>query len=600
MADQDFPGNAQHSPDARPGLRAGTYGGGVILAKALVDAGVTVSFGIPGTHNIELYDALSAEGAHKCILVTDEQSAGFMADGAWRASGQLAALNLVPGAGLTHALSGIAEAYFDQIPMLVLMCAPRLDVAYGYQLHAIDQTSVAVPITKAVLSAKSHQDLYNLTLYAAALAKTAPMGPVAVEVPADLLLHVGEFSPTQRHPVPPPPPGLAFAESDYQALLRHLRQARHINLYVGLGALDAAPMLPALAEALNAQVFTSISGKGVFPENHPRFVWNGMGRTLPPQLRGEQEVSDCLLAIGCRFGEVATGSYGFELAGTLLHVDVDPSVLQRNYPAEVALAADAAAFVARLLADLKAMPLAKSPDHRGGLRAAAQASIRSELAGAAHAHGVNPQLFFEALQKQFGASAVYVTDSGNGLFKAMESLRLERPRSFLAPVDYSCMGYAVPAAIGAKLAAPQRPVVACVGDGAALMTGLEMLTARTYNLGILFVILNDGKLGQIAQFQAGALGREELTTLRGLDFAALAQAVGLSYALCQSSADLPEILHGCAASLALGKPVLLDLAINYDIPSFFTRGVLKTNFHRLPWSDRLRMGARLIKRKLLP
>ena len=324
--------------------------GGQAVAAALRDSGVSFSFGIPGTHNLELYDALAEVPQITTVLVTSEQSAGFMADGVNRATGKLAALILVPGAGLTHALSGITEAFMDQIPMVVLMCAPRGDIPFAYQLHDVDQAAIVRPVVKKLLALpKSVQEVYQQIRHAADLARLAPKGPVAVELPAELLFAKGALdSHISRGLIPEPLYG--FNETAYQNIVQRLQRSERVGLYLGLGAHDASPKaLTELADLLDAPVFTTVSAKGIFPENHPRFAWNGMGRTLPGPLAPLEKNLDLILAIGCRFAETATGSFGFDLAGRLVHVDVDPEVLGRNYPAELTLRADASSFISRLL-----------------------------------------------------------------------------------------------------------------------------------------------------------------------------------------------------------------------------------------------------------
>src|SRR5271157_2024136 len=162
--------------------------GGDIVVRALEDEGVRFTFGIPGTHNIELYDSLARSTSVRPVLVTDEQSASFMADGVARSSGELAAVNVVPGAGLTHALSGIAEAYLDGIPMLVLACGIRRDTGRAYQLHDVDQLAIARPVTKAQFQVAQGSEIYITVRRACQIARSAPAGPVIVEVPAELYL----------------------------------------------------------------------------------------------------------------------------------------------------------------------------------------------------------------------------------------------------------------------------------------------------------------------------------------------------------------------------------------------------------------------------
>jgi acetolactate synthase-1/2/3 large subunit len=571
--------------------------GAELVVRALEAEGVRLVFGIPGTHTIELFDALASARAVRPVLVTDEQSASFMADGAWRASGELAALALVPGAGLTHALSGIAEAFLDQVPLLVLAAGIRRDSGRAYQLHDIDQMALARPVTKAQLRPVDAADLEPVVRRACALARAAPAGPVLVELPAELLLF-GRAAPaaaTTATPAPAAPPA-PDAHGPLEAALEALSRAGRPLLYLGAGAAGAGYGLVVLAERLEALVATTISGKGVFPETHPLWAWCGFGAMAPPFVRDLVRGCDLVLAIGCRFGEVATASYGQDLPGPLVHVDVDPTVFDKNVPATITVQADARDFVQAALTGLAG----RSRD----------AALRQELARGhaalwtdwleAPGAGVSPPRLLRSLQATFGPDAVFATDSGNGTFLAMEQLRLERPRSFLAPVDFSCMGYAVPAAIGAALACPDRPVVALPGDGAFLMTGLELLTARAQAAPVVVLVLRDRVLGQIAQFQERVLVRTSCTTLPDYDLTALGRALGIETLTLADDGSIERVVTHAREVAAQGRPVLVDVAIDTSRPTFFTRGVLEANWGRLPWAERLRAVARVVGRKLAP
>lgn len=564
--------------------------GAHLVVRALEDEGIPFTFGIPGTHNIELYDAL-AESAHVSpVLVTDEQSASFMADAVWRASGRLGCVNVVPGAGLTHALSGIAEAFLDTIPMLVLGCGVRRDTPMAYQLHDIDQQALVRPVTKGVFRPERGEELYATIRDACALARAGTPGPVFVEVPANLYLatHAVELSSPSPPPAPPPPDPDAVARA-----ADILRGARRTLLYLGLGAAQADVV--ALAEALEAPVATTFQGKGVFPESHPLSLWPGYGDAAPPFVREIAGECDATLAIGCRFGEVATGSYGAPPPGRLVHVDIGEGVAGRNYPAAVAATADARAFVAALLPRLGTHAI--DPALRDRIRAG-HVAVEQEWRARASTSGVTPFPLLHALQRRFGGEVVVTADSGNGTFLAVECLRLERPGRFLAPVDYSCMGYAVPAAIGAKLARPGAPVVALAGDGAFLMTGLELLTAASRGVAVVVLVLRDGELAQIAQFQAMALGRKTSSEIAGYDLAALCAGVGVDCLTLARDDEIDAVLERAAAIAEHGEPVVVDVAIDYSAKTYFTRGVVRTNFGRLPWKDRLRFVGRAVGRKM--
>ena len=576
-------------------------GGGAIVVRALEDEGVGFAFGIPGTHNIELYDALAESSKIRTILVTDEQSASFAADGVWRASGALACANVVPGAGLTHAMSGIGEAWLDNVPMLVLGCGIRRDTGKAFQLHDVDQIAMVRPVTKAQFRPQDGLELYATIRRACRIAREGAPGPVFVEVPANLYLFQHDFQ-EPGSGIRDPGSGMAFPDSgprnpDPDAVTRAvilLGRAKKPLLYLGAGAAGAGERLVALAERLEAPVATTFQGKGVFPESHPLALWPGFGAAAPPFAREVADGCDATLAIGCRFGEVATGSYGMAVPRPLVHADIDADVIGRNFPADAPIVGDARLVVEALLAALPPRPADDAL--RAQIRAGHQA-VEREWAAAA-TERVSPFRLLRALQDRFGAETIYTADSGNGTFLAMEMLRLERPRKFLAPVDYSCMGYAVPAAIGAKLARPECPVVALAGDGAFLMTGLELLTAAQQGAAVAVFVLRDGELAQIAQFQDVALSRRTASAVPNYGLADISRGVGVECLALSRDEQIPEVLERVAAITARGQPVVVDTAIDYGEKTYFTRGVVKTTLLRLPWMDRLRFIGRALLRKL--
>jgi len=567
--------------------------GGDIVARALEDEGIPFTLGIPGTHNIDLYDSLARSNLVRPILVTDEQSASFMADGVSRSSEKLGVVNVVPGAGLTHALSGIAEAYLDCAPMLVLACGIWRETTRAFQLHGVDQLAIVRPVSKAQLRPQRGSEIYATIRRACRLARAAPPGPVVVEIPGDYYLtrHEPALDAAVEEPAPPPAPQ-ADELTRAHALLA---ASRRPLLYLGLGSAGAGRDLVALGERLEAPVATTIQGKGVFPESHPLWLWCGFGAAAPPFVRKVVAACDATLAIGCRFSEVGTAGYGLQPPGKLIHVDADRAALGRNFPAEVAVAADAAAFVAALLTDLP--PRTADPTLREEIRRG-HAQVWAGWESWGKGEGVAPPRLLRALQALLGPDAVYTTDSGNGTFLAMECLRLERPRAFLAPVDYSCMGYAVPAALGAALACPGRPAAALAGDGAFLMTGLELLTASQLALPVMVLVLRDRELAQISQFQHAALGRKSCSELADFNLAALCSGVGVQHLALEKNADVEAVLQQARAVTASQRPVVVEVAIDYSEKTYFTAGVVRTMMARLPWPERLRFIARALWRRV--
>ncbi|MBX6332686.1 MAG: thiamine pyrophosphate-binding protein [Gemmatimonadaceae bacterium] len=565
--------------------------GAQLVVRALEDEGIPFTFGIPGTHNIELYDTLAESDRVYPVLVTDEQSASFMADAVWRASGKLGCVNAVPGAGLTHAMSGIAEAYMDGVAMLVLGCGIRRDTGKSYQLHDVDQLAMVRPVTKVALRPERGSDVYPMIREACRIARAGTPGPVFVEIPANLYLFTHDVALDRSAPHPAPAPAPSAEALERCAAI--LREAARPLLYLGAGAMNADVV--ALAEMLEAPVATTFQGKGVFPESHPLALWPGFGDAAPPFARAIARECDATLAIGCRFGEVATASYGVKPPRPVIHVDINGDVLGRNVATDVAIAADAGAFVRALLPLLTHRPL--DTTLRTRIRDG-HAAVQRGWHDAASRTGVTPAILLDGLQRRFGPMTIFTTDSGNGTFLAVECLRLEQPRHLLGPIDYSCMGYAIPAAIGAKLACPDAPVVALAGDGAFLMTGLELLTAANEGAGIVALVLRDRELAQISQFQSVALNRKTCSVLPDYDLAALAAGVGLDCVRLDRDADIEQVLDRVAAMTDEGRPVVVDVAIDYREKTFFTRGVVKTNLGRLPWPDRLRFLTRALLRRV--
>jgi acetolactate synthase-1/2/3 large subunit len=211
---------------------------------------------------------------------------------------------------------------------------------------------------------------------------------------------------------------------------------------------------------------------------------------------------------------------------------------------------------------------------------------------------VTPDQFFQRVQMVFGPEAKFAVDSGNGLFLAMENLRLQNPRSFLSPTDYSCMGYCVPAAIGAKMANPNKPVVAFPGDGAFLMTGLELLTAVKQEIGLAVMVLCDGEYSQIKQFQQKTLVRTTLTELFSYDLKAIAEAIDAKYFVITHNDEIESVCRNILDLTQRNQTVLCEVRIDYSNPTYFTKGILKTNFGRLATYDKIRMTGRFLKRKI--
>jgi acetolactate synthase-1/2/3 large subunit len=563
------------------------------IVRALEDEGVRYAFGIPGTHNIELYDVLAAADSIQPVLVTCEVAGAFVAEGFSRSSDQVGVVNVVPGAGVAYSLAGIAEAWMDNTPMVVIAAGIRSDTDAAYQLHAVDQLAMLRPVTKEAVRVDRAEDLYPTIRKAFQIARRGTPGPVAVEIPAQLFLFRHEIGEARFEPAPEL--DNAPESSLVEACAGMLASADKPAIYLGKGAWGASDLLVPLAEQLGTPITTSFAGKGVFPEGHPLWLWNGFGKQAPRFVDRIMSGCDCLLAIGCRFGEVTTASYGFDPPENLIHVDIDADVFNRNYPAKLAIRSDARLFVEALARLIDGQ---RPCEALAGDIAKGHADVLDGWRRRSSTNLVTPHQLFTSLQKHCRDDAIFATDSGNGTFLAMEHLRLEAPGRFLAPTDFSCMGYSVPAAIGACFAHPGRDVVALPGDGAFLMTGLELITASANRMSPLVCVLRDGELSQISQFQKMMTNRVSASVLPGYDLEGFAKATGCRYFRLVRDAELDSVLPSALELTRTGTPALVEVAIDYSQKTYFTKGAVKNVFKRLPMGDRAANILRAIGRRV--
>lgn len=570
---------------------------GAALARfALEQLGVTHTFGIPGVHNTELYDELNAAPGIQPVLVTHECGAAFMADAFSRTGSSIGTLVIVPAAGVTHAASGIGEAGLDGIAMLVISGGIHSENGRRYQLHDIDQHSLLKPITKASFCIKSHAEVIPTLYQAYRIATSGEPGPVFVELPYNIGNFLGEVD-----ELPPFVKTPASGQLDRQAMRQAaqlLVEARQPGLFLGWGALGAQAELMALADLLAAPVCTTLQGLSAFPAKHPLHTGMGFGDYAVPAANNAFAQCDCLLAVGTRFSEIPTGSYSMPVPATLIHLDINPAVFNANYPATLSIEGDAAVLLPVLLEEVRALRNLPPSSDLAARIGADKAAYREQWLRHDSGTRVNPAHFCQQLREQLADDAFVVADDGNHTFLLAELLPIQRPRGFISPSDFNAMGYCIPAVIGAKLANPHSQVVGVVGDGALRMTGLELLTASAQGLGVPVFVFNDGELSQIAQAQEIPYNRKTCTVLPTLNIAALAEATGAQFVSIENNA---QCASGIARALALasqGRPVLVDVRIDYSKRTRFTEGVVKATLQRFTPRDKLHVISRALWRRV--
>ncbi|MBA57050.1 MAG: acetolactate synthase large subunit [Pseudomonadales bacterium] len=572
---------------------------GAWLARyALEQLGIRYTFGMPGVHNTELYDELNNSESIQPIMVTHEAGGAFMADAISRTSDTIGTLVIVPAAGAAYASAGIGEAYLDGVPMLVISGGIRTDIPYTYQLHEIDQQNFLAEITKQTFKVDHHREIIPTLYEAYRIANEGEPGPVFVEIPVNLQLFTGEVDhlPTFQ---PSPGSGKLIESAAVDQAVQLLLKARKPGVFVGWGARFSEPWLRRIAEFLNAPVCTTLQGLSVFPANHPLHTGMGFGQYAVPAATNAFRDGDCMLAVGTRFGEIATGSFGIKPPENLIHIDINPLVFNANFPARVAIEGDAGK-VLEMLSDA----LLREPEPSNQ-----RSSIREEIQKDKHEYAsewlqhdskdrVNPFHFFRGLRGSMADDDYVVVDDGNHTFLAAELLPVHKPGHFISPTDFNCMGYAVPAAIGTKLVNRDQRVAAVVGDGAFTMTCMEILTASRQKLGIVFFVFHDGELSQISQAQEIPYNRKTCTTLEGLDVAGVAKATGARFLSLERNVDVDQIMDKAWSMADENVPVVVDVKIDYSKRTRFTEGVVVTNLKRFNLGTKARFISRALVRKV--
>jgi len=567
-----------------------------LVRHALESIGTEFTFGIPGVHNIELYDELKTSEKILPVLVTHEAGAAFMADAVSRVGDSIGVLAIVPAAGITHAMSGVGEAYLDGVPMLVISGGIRTDMEQVFQLHDVDQQALMKPLTKATYRIDRYEDAIPTIYKAYETAVSGEPGPVFVELPANLQLLTGEVDDMPAYaPVAERP---SVDSTDISKAAELLINAERPGIFVGWGARHVGDDIARIAERLGAPVATTLQGLAAFPASHPLHTGMGFGPASVPAAENAFKDCDAMLAVGTRFAEISTGSYGAAPPENLVHIDINPGTLNANYPAKVAIVGDARDAVPALANAIGRLGSARDNTATALQIANDKAAYRKEWHDHDNGDRVSPCRFFDALRDQLDDNAIIVSDDGNHTFLTAELMPIHAGGSFFSPTDFNCMGYCVPATIGTKLAKAERQVVGIVGDGAFLMTGLESVTAAANDLGVIWFVFNDGELAQIAQAQEIPYQRTTCTTIGSLDYEAFSKATGCAYVGIRSNDDIAEGVASALESAANKQPVIVDVRIDYSKKTRFTTGVVKTNLGRFDTRTKVRMVGRALFRKV--
>lgn len=508
--------------------------------------GVDTVFGIPGVHTLELYRGLAAAGIRH-IGVRHEQGAGFMADGYARISGRAGVCVLITGPGVTNAATAIAEAYADSSPLLVISsvnATADLGMGRGHLHELKSQEAATAPLTGFSATALTPAEVPELLARAFAQFSGGRARPAHIAVPIDVLAMPADF-PLAPRPVPGPP---VAAERSLDEAAAAMESVRRPVILAGGGSVGCAGDVRSLAERLGAAVIQTRASKGVVPANHELSV----GATLlRPATRELLASADLVVAVGTELAPTDHWQERLRLGGRLIRIDIDPQALVRDYAPDVAVHGDAGPALKGILGRLGARP-----NRLLGFAAGDElAKIRADNVAVLTPKQRKHAKVLDVLRTALPADGFVAADSTQLAYTGNACFPCPAPRSWFFPVGYGTLGFALPAAIGAKLAAPGRPGAVVVGDGGFLFTAQELATAVELELPLAILLWNNDAYGQIRDDMV-LEGIPELgVRLRNPDFLALARAFGchatrpdslsaLGGAITQAlSAKLPTVIE---------------------------------------------------------
>ena len=517
---------------------------GEVLVRILEAYGIDTIFGIPGVHTVELYRGLPKTKLRH-VTPRHEQGAGFMADGYARASGRPAACFIITGPGMTNIATAMGQALQDSIPMLVISSVNRtyeLGLGEG-RLHEMrDQGAFVAGVARFSHTLLRPEELPKVLARAFAVFASERPGPVHIEIPIDVITAPGDRIDLEPWPLPLPP-GPAPRSIDTAA--EWLAQSENPIIALGGGAVSAADHAVALAEALDAPVINTVNAKGVVPASHPLAV-GGSGSSAP--IRDALRQADVVLALGTEFGETDYDYFysgALDIPGKLIRVDIEAAQLTRNLRPDLAIVSDSGLALDALLAKLSTSAQRNGAGRAAALRHAAEAGANQGY-----------QAFFGAVRDAL-PEVVIAGDSTQPTYHAWIHYETEAPRRYFHSASgFGTLGYAIPAAIGAKLARPDQPVIGLIGDGAAQFTLGELASAVEAALPVVFLVWNNQGYGEIKRFmvegQIATIGVDIYTP----DFVILAEGFGCHGERVETLAALKAAL---AAAQDRPGPTVLEL-----------------------------------------
>jgi acetolactate synthase I/II/III large subunit len=553
--------------------------GAEILVKCLEDQGVKHVFGIPGNHILGIYSALQNSKIQH-ILGTHEPGIGFMADGYGRITRKPGVLLLTAGPGALNAVNPIAQAYVESSPVVVI-AATCDSTKWGKGLyheleHPEVQTEIFKEITKWNARVNHPDDIPSIIQKAFEEALNGRTRPVYIEIPENIFRMPGKYKRVNHKNFKPK----KAPENQIKKAVDMLLQSYNPLIYIGGGtrSSDAGKEIMRLCNLLKISVVTSYMAKGVVPETFKYSVGCGAGLLGTEAAQQEIKNMDCLIAIGTRFNEIGTGFFSLKVPENLIHIDIDPKEIGRNYKPKVGIVGDAKTVVKQLNEAISkrkketrgkegeaVIPalnhIVKEEEYKKILKEVNETTSK-----------INPLTVIHALEEHANKDTMIFADAGNSSVWVLGHPQLSS-ETIITPAGYNSMGFALPAAIAAKLAHPKKESVAVIGDGCFLMTGMELLTAVRYKIPVKVIVLHDDSYNTLKFFQDLVYqGNHFETNLTTFNFSRFANEVGAKGFEVKEG----KRLKGTMVSFLKHKgPALLDVHVDSEILPLISRRIQK-------------------------
>lgn len=529
-----------------------------------MEEGVDTLFGYPGGAVIDIYDQL-AKSSLRHIMTRHEQAAVHAADGYARASGKVGVCLVTSGPGATNTVSGIASAYMDSIPVVVLTGQVPTKLIGNDAFQEVDIVGITRPCTKHNYLVKKVEDLGRVLKEAFYIARSGRPGPVLVDIPKDVMQATTVYKPLKEVTLKSYQPTYEPNVKQLPKVIQLIKESRKPVVFTGGGVIlsKAAKELTAFARKIKSPVTSTLMGLGTFPASDP--LWLGMiGMHGTYRANMSSAVCDLMIAVGVRFDDRVTGKVdAFAPNAQIVHIDIDPTSIRKNIPVTVPIVGDCKITLHKLNSLLAKEELGDLREVRAPWLQQIEEWKAAKPLSYDQKDVTKPQFVLEKLWEMTKGQAIITTEVGQNQMWAAQYYHLERPNHFITSGGLGCMGFGLPAAIGAQIACPDKLVVDIAGDGSIQMNIQELGTLMQYKLPVKVVILNNGYLGMVRQWQQLFYDCCYSCTqvIEAPDFVRLAEAYGAVGLRATKPEEVEEILR---QGLSIPRPVIMDFVVERE------------------------------------